>query len=100
MRTYGKKDGRWVVIDDEEQVWTTTLIQCLRLGLNESPFFANYGLPLQDITSNISLMFYHLENLKSKFRNRFKSIELTSNGVADINISISLYSGNRPDLEY
>jgi len=45
-------------------------------------------------------MLYHLENLKSKFRNRFKSIELTSNGVADINISISLYSGNRPDLEY
>lgn len=63
MRTYGRvysvppselTDGvyKWVVIETEangsnDYVWLTTLIQCLKLQTNESPFYANYGIPAQ-----------------------------------------------------
>lgn len=59
MRTYGrivrpedKLTGKktWVRVDlddtgDPSAIWTTTLVQCLKLNLGESPFYSNYGLP-------------------------------------------------------
>lgn len=66
MRTYGRAnvldangrpvfvDGRplkyWVVVETDENgyddnVWLTTLCQVLLLNLNESPFYANWGIP-------------------------------------------------------
>lgn len=57
MRTYGRvydADGNptWVEVSTDEAghddyVWITTLIQCLKLNIGESPFFANYGIPAQ-----------------------------------------------------
>lgn len=48
MRTYGRnKAGAWVEILDTSLVWLATLVQTLRLGQGESPFWANYGLPAQ-----------------------------------------------------
>lgn len=58
MRTYGRvfnEDGTytWQVVStnpnngDNSAVWVTTLIQTLKLSRNESPFFANYGIPAQ-----------------------------------------------------
>lgn len=66
MRTYGRipvKDQygipvlcngvplkQWVVVETDENgfddnVWLTTLCQVLLLNLNESPFYASYGIP-------------------------------------------------------
>lgn len=66
MRTYGRAnvlDGngrpifvngravkRWVEVDTDangydDNVWLTTLCQVLLLNLNESPFYANWGIP-------------------------------------------------------
>lgn len=57
MRTYGRvydQDGNptWVevstdVAGHDDYVWITTLIQCLKLSIGESPFYANYGIPAQ-----------------------------------------------------
>lgn len=48
MRTWGRdKTGAWVEITETGSVWLATLVQTLRLGQGESPFFANYGLPAQ-----------------------------------------------------
>jgi hypothetical protein len=64
MRTYGRvypfgtnagnppQPYKWVVIETEangsnDYVRLTTLIQCLKLQTNESPFYANYGIPAQ-----------------------------------------------------
>lgn len=57
MRTYGRvynEDGtyQWVEVSTDangfnDAVWLTTLVQCLKLNLNESPFWANYGIPAQ-----------------------------------------------------
>lgn len=55
MRTFGRvydANGKptWVVVMTDANgfddfVWITTLIQCLKLNLGESPFYANYGIP-------------------------------------------------------
>lgn len=55
MRTYGRvydSAGKptWQEVDTDAQgfndyVYVTTLIQTLKLNLNESPFYANYGIP-------------------------------------------------------
>ncbi len=55
MRTYGRTydaDGlpTWVEVSTDAEgrndfVWATTLCQVLQLNLNESPFYANYGIP-------------------------------------------------------
>lgn len=58
MRTYGRINqvdgvgGTWVEVDtdsagNDDDVWLTTLIQCLKLGLGESPFYSQYGIPAQ-----------------------------------------------------
>jgi len=55
VRTYGRTydvNGvpTWVEVSTDSQgfndmVWTTTLCQVLKLNLNESPFFGNFGIP-------------------------------------------------------
>jgi hypothetical protein len=63
MRSYGRvyprdsngviipgSKGVWVEVDtdasgDSTAVYLTTLCQVLQLNLNESPFYANYGIP-------------------------------------------------------
>lgn len=58
MRTYGRtydanKVPTWVEVSTDaagrnDLVWATTLCQVLQLNLNESPFFANYGIPAKN----------------------------------------------------
>lgn len=55
MRAYGRVtdihgNKTWVVVQtdsggDSSYVYVTALAQCLQLNLNESPFWANYGIP-------------------------------------------------------
>jgi len=52
MRTYGrpKGTGKWQTVStsstgDNSNVMLTTLCQVLKLNLNESPIWANYGIP-------------------------------------------------------
>ena len=55
MRTYGRvwnENGSytWVTVSTDadgynDYVYVTTLAQCLLLNRNESPFWANYGIP-------------------------------------------------------
>jgi len=48
MRSYGTDaTGKWVEITDTSYIWLATLAQTLRLNENESPFYANYGIPAQ-----------------------------------------------------
>lgn len=62
MRTYGRipvdplrpdLGKQWVEVDTDalgfnDAVYITTLIQVLKLNINESPFYANYGIPAKD----------------------------------------------------
>lgn len=59
MRTWGRVPNSnpllppvWVEVSTDangnnDAVYVTDLIQCLKLNLGEDPFFANYGIPAQ-----------------------------------------------------
>lgn len=69
MRTYGRTydeygNQTWVVVETDaqgynDQVYLTTLAQCLKLNLGESPFWANYGIPAyQTVMTQVFPDFY------------------------------------------
>jgi hypothetical protein len=84
MRTYGRvplPDGsmRWVEVDTDangfnDDVYLTTLIQCLKLNLNESPFYANYGIPAKpSVVQQIAPDFYAMQT-QNQFAPYFASL--------------------------
>ena len=64
MRTWGRVNGVWTEVTTDangynDAVYVTTLAQVLKLGLGESPFFANYGIPAeQSVISQIQPDYY------------------------------------------
>ena len=92
MRTYGRvTDERgkttWVEVTTDasganDYVWVTTLIQCLKLNLGESPFYANYGIPAHpSIVQQIYPDFY-VAMTQQQFSGYFASLVVAKvNGV-------------------
>lgn len=87
MRTYGRvPDGsgglRWVTVEGvgvavEDAIWITTLIQNLKLIINESPFFANYGLPSEQAVIQQIAPDYHVSLTQQRFAQYFASLIIT-----------------------
>ena len=87
MRTYGRtqdvltgKKTWWVVTTDiygfNDSVYLTTLAQVLKLNLNESPFFANYGIPAhQSVMTQVFPTFYMMRT-QQQFSRYFASLIL------------------------
>ena len=86
MRTYGRYTDElgnktWVVIETDangynDQVYLTTLAQCLKLNLGESPFFANYGIPQQQtIMTQVFPNFYVMQT-QGQFINYFAALRI------------------------
>ena len=84
MRTYGRvrnPDGSkaWAEVSTDENgyndmVYVVTLIQCLLLNLNESPFYANFGLPAkQSVIQQIAPDFY-VAQTQSQFSQYFAAL--------------------------
>lgn len=82
MRTYGRIVGAWVVVQtdangDDTAVWITTLVQCLKLFLNESPFFAQYGIPARDSIAQQIPPDYFVSRTQQQFASHFASLVIT-----------------------
>lgn len=86
MRTYGRianEDGSktWVVVQTDangynDNVWVTTLAQCLKLNLGESPFYANYGIPqYQTVVTQVFPDFY-VAQTQTQFAPHFASLTI------------------------
>jgi len=86
-RTYGRvnnEDGSktWVVVETDannfdDSVWLTTLAQCLKLNLGESPFYAGYGIPqMQTVVTQVLPSFYVMQT-QSQFAPYFASLTIT-----------------------
>lgn len=84
MRTFARiynqqGTARWVLVQTDAQgfddyVWATTLIQCFKLNINESPFYSNYGLPsVQAVLQQIAPDSY-MANLQALFAPYFASL--------------------------
>ena len=84
MRTWGRvqNTGEWVEVSTDAQgnndaVWLTTLAQCLLLGLGESPFFANYGIPAQQSVITDIFPDYYVIMTQQQFAQSFGSLIVT-----------------------
>ena len=104
MRTYGRitnSDGTrsWVEVNQDssgnfEYGYVTTLIQCLKLSLGESPFYANYGIPAQrSIITQIAPDFY-VTQTQQQFSPYFASLLVSKQQAAlnptyDINVVLT-----------
>lgn len=84
MRTYGRRkqpDGslKWVTVEttrdgNDDLIWIITLAQTLKLFLNESPFFANYGIPAkQSVLTQVFPDFY-VSRTQQQFAQYFASL--------------------------
>lgn len=101
MRTWGRDStGQWVEVTTDangnnDAVYLTTLIQCLKLGLGESPFYANYGIPAQQsVLTQIFPDFYTYQT-QSQFNQYFVSltVQKVSSPTPTYDISVVTHSG-------
>lgn len=84
MRTYGRivdDDGnlQWVEVETDsagfnDYVYLTTLIQCLKLVIGESPFFADYGIPAKASVVQQVFPDYYVANTQQQFSSFFASL--------------------------
>lgn len=89
MRTYGRLPPdpvtgkkKWVVITtsptgDNSAVWLTTLCQVFPLNLNESPFFADYGLPARDAVAQQVAPDFYVTKTQQQFAGFFANLTIT-----------------------
>jgi hypothetical protein len=85
MRTWGRVGqvnglgGTWTEVTTDangynDAVYLTTLIQCLKLNLGESPFFANYGTPAEpSVLTQVQPDYYVLQT-QQQFAKFFGSL--------------------------
>jgi hypothetical protein len=103
MRTWGRIfpgpedtfEPYWVEVTTDaegfdDQVWVTTLIQCLKLGLGESPFYGNYGIPAQQsIVQQVWPDFYAYQT-QQQFASRFASLVVTKINAPEPTYNVNL----------
>lgn len=87
MRTWGRVtdangNKTWVAVETDENgdssyVWLTTLIQTLKLGLGESPFYAQYGIPAQQSIVQQIYPDYYVNITQQQFARYFASLTIT-----------------------
>ena len=87
MRTYGRildSSGNliWTQVDSDdsgnfEYGYVTTLIQCLKLSLGESPFYANYGIPSQRAVIQQVFPDFYVMTTQQQFSALFASLQIS-----------------------
>ncbi|PAO24608.1 hypothetical protein [Enterobacter roggenkampii] len=87
MRTWGRVtdangNKTWVAVETDENgdssyVWLTTLIQTLKLGLGESPFYAQYGIPAQRSIVQQVYPDYYVNITQQQFAGYFASLTIS-----------------------
>lgn len=88
MRTYGRLNGKWVVVQTDasggnDLVWIVTLIQCLLLYLNESPFWANYGIPARDAVASQIVPDLYVTRTQQQFSPYFASLIISKQSAPE-----------------
>ncbi len=103
MRTYGRDaSGNWVQVNTDENgfndaIYLTTLVQNLKLAPQESPFFANNGIPANGSVIQQILPTYYVNRLQQQFSQYFSSLQIamTSDDPPTYSISAITNSGSK-----
>ncbi|NBJ34704.1 hypothetical protein GE191_13540 [Serratia fonticola] len=105
MRTWGRVEEngvkKWVAVEsdasgDFSYGWITTLIQTLKLGLGESPFYAQYGIPAQQSIIDQVYPDYYVTMVQQQFSRYFASLSVKKvPGAANptYDLSVVMFNG-------
>lgn len=100
MRTWGRLAGVWTeVLTDadgyNDEVYITTLIQCLLLNLGEDPFFASYGIPAQPSVLTQIFPDFYTYRTQSQFTQFFVNltVQKVQSPTPTYNITVVTHSG-------
>jgi hypothetical protein len=61
-----------------DMVWLTTLVQVIRLNLNESPFFAKFGIPAHSSVVSQLAPDYYMNYIQQQFAGFFLFLSITN----------------------
>ncbi len=84
-----------------DAIWTTTLIQCLRLSIGESPFYADYGIPAQQSVIQQIFPDFFVAQTQRQFAQYFATITVAKvqSATPTYNIVAMTFQGTKLDLE-
>ena len=76
-------------------VWLTTLIQVLKLNLNESPFFASWGIPAKPSVVQQVVPNFYVTLTQQRFASHFSRliVRKTTNPTPEYNLSVITTQG-------
>ncbi|WP_338659067.1 hypothetical protein [Yersinia intermedia] len=103
MRTYGRNsEGQWALVETDDNgfndsVYLTTLIQNLKLAPQESPFYANNGIPANGSVIQQILPTYYVNRIQQQFSQYFSSLQIAmvSDDPPIYNISAITNAGSK-----
>jgi hypothetical protein len=86
MRVYGRttdeyRNITWQVVETDsngfnDAVYVTALAQCLSLNLNESPFYAQFGIPAQPSVITQIFPDFYVNYIQSQYAQYFTSLKI------------------------
>jgi hypothetical protein len=106
MRVWGRitnEDGSktWVAVTTDsngysDSCYLTALCQALKLNLNESPFYANTGIPQQQTIMTQVFPDYYVQNIQQQYAQYFASltiVRVAGSFPPQYNVSVVCHSG-------
>jgi hypothetical protein len=112
MRSYGRVytngvPGPWQVVQttpegQDDLVWSTTLFQVLKLNLNESPFYGDWGIPAHPSIVQQVFPDYYIALTQQRFAPRFASLTISRASATKptYNVAITTQQGLRVPASY
>ena len=88
------QSSTWVEVSTDnngynDAVWLTTIAQVLQLGLNESPFYGNYGIPAQQSAVTQVFPDYYVTLTQQNFSQYFLQLLIARQPSYDPTYSIN-----------
>ena len=84
MRVYGRDQstGVWTVVEttpegQNDYVYITALVQCIKLNINESPFWADWGIPAQQSVIQQVFPDFYVALIQQRFAPFFARLQIT-----------------------
>ena len=102
MRVWGRdvNTGAWVEVQTDaagfnDYVYLTALIQCLKLSVNESPFWADWGIPAQQSVVQQIFPDFYVALMQQRYQQYFAALTITktSSPTPTYNIAIVTNQG-------
>lgn len=94
-QTYSWQEVQTSATGQNDYVYITALVQCLKLNLNESPFWANYGIPAQQSVVTQIFPDFYVALIQQRYSQYFASLQISkvTSPTPTYNINITTNQG-------